>query len=192
MCVHALGLGEETFMESLRHSFSYSLKRLCHSPRIEKYKQFLFGDIRDTLRALCHYRISESDPPGVSSPGCPGAASAAGGGATAVPRRAPGRTLRPGIGARVMADADQLPRVRFHRRGHPDPARQPVAWKSFPCADVQADEHPGNSLPRSTGGFSFKRNAPACPGRARPTAPGWADRIRDFRSPPISRQRPTS
>ena len=87
--------------------------------------RFLFSDIRDAPRALCHYRTLESDRLGVRSPEAPGAAAA--GDTAAVPRRPPGRTLRPGISACVLADADRFPRVRLDRRGHPDPARQPVA-----------------------------------------------------------------
>ena len=38
----------------------------------------------------------------------------------------PGQLRLPGIGARVLADGDQFPRLRFHRSSHPHPARQPV------------------------------------------------------------------
>ena len=38
----------------------------------------------------------------------------------------------------VLADPDQLPRVRLDRRGHPDPARQPVADPSPDAVDPLA------------------------------------------------------
>lgn len=56
--IETLMQGRTALLDSLRPATpGLGLARLCYLTRMERYKWFIFSDIRDAPRVLCHYRI---------------------------------------------------------------------------------------------------------------------------------------